>query len=42
MAGLLFIPYAAWCTFATYLAYNFWRLNPKETVAERKKAAKKQ
>jgi len=27
VAGILFIPYAAWVTFASYLCFTIWRLN---------------
>ena len=27
-AGLLLVPYLGWVTYATYLNYGFWRLNP--------------
>lgn len=27
VSAILFVPYAVWVVFATYLAYSFWRLN---------------
>lgn len=34
-AGYLFIPYVAWLTFATYLNYSIYRMNPK-AIEEKK------
>jgi tryptophan-rich sensory protein len=28
LAGLLFLPYLAWTSFAAFLTYAFWTLNP--------------
>lgn len=30
LAGLLFIPYLAWCSFATLLNYKIYELNPSD------------
>ncbi|XP_058442834.1 translocator protein [Malaya genurostris] len=32
VAGYLFIPYFAWCSFATWLNYKFFELNPESTA----------
>ncbi|XP_055630644.1 translocator protein [Toxorhynchites rutilus septentrionalis] len=32
IAGYLFIPYFAWCSFATLLNYEIYKLNPKQTA----------
>jgi translocator protein len=36
LAGLLFIPYIGWLSFATYLNYSIYRMNPAIEEGEKK------
>lgn len=33
VAGLIFVPYLAWLSFATALNYSIWKLNPESEPA---------
>ncbi|KAL7012297.1 hypothetical protein ACKWTF_014750 [Chironomus riparius] len=40
-AGLLFIPYLAWLSFATFLNYSVYKMNPKAIEDKKPEEAKK-
>lgn len=40
-AGLLFVPYLAWLSFATFLNYSVYKMNPKAIEDKKPEEAKK-